>query len=110
MLINSSVFSSVAQTAAEWIGRDIPVINGIDIALRAMRNFLGYPEVTRSIEATHATFDASASRSHSFATICEEKPGHKAPPNGDSQHLVNAKLKMLGHTAARFRFARSSGS
>ena len=59
LLINSSVFSSVAQTAAEWIGRDIPVINGIDIALRAIRNYMGYPEVTRAIEATDVNFDPS---------------------------------------------------
>jgi acyl-CoA synthetase (NDP forming) len=40
LLINSCSFTSISQTAAEltWL----PVINGIDVALRALRNLMNY--------------------------------------------------------------------
>ena len=42
MLINSSSFSSVGATAAGLGAEDIPVINGIDVGLRAIRNLMRY--------------------------------------------------------------------
>ncbi len=42
ILINSCAFASLAETAAELGAEGIPVINGIDVALRALRNLLAY--------------------------------------------------------------------
>ena len=48
VLINSTTFSSVHATAAELCAEDIPVINGIDVGLRAIRNLMDYsPEKIR---------------------------------------------------------------
>jgi len=43
LLINSCSFTSVSRVAADWTPRGIPVINGIDVALRALRNLVKYP-------------------------------------------------------------------
>jgi acyl-CoA synthetase (NDP forming) len=42
LLINSCSFTSISQTAAELTWQGIPVINGIDVALRALRNLMNY--------------------------------------------------------------------
>ncbi len=42
VLINSCSFTSIDQTAAELTAQGIPVINGIDVALRALRNLMNY--------------------------------------------------------------------
>ena len=42
MLINSCSFASVDRSAAEFTWAGIPVINGIDVALRAIRNLMGF--------------------------------------------------------------------
>lgn len=42
ILINSCSFTSIDQTAAELTAQGIPVINGIDVALRALRNLMNY--------------------------------------------------------------------
>jgi len=42
VLINSCNFASISNTAAEFSAQDIPVINGIDLALRALRNLMRY--------------------------------------------------------------------
>jgi acyl-CoA synthetase (NDP forming) len=42
VLVNSCSFSSLTQTAAELAAQGIPVINGIDLALRAIRNLMQY--------------------------------------------------------------------
>ena len=42
ILINSSAYASIAATAAELIEDGIPVINGIDVGLRAIRNLMDY--------------------------------------------------------------------
>ena len=43
LLINSCGFSKLADAAAEWTWQGIPVINGIDVALRSIRNLARYP-------------------------------------------------------------------
>jgi acyl-CoA synthetase (NDP forming) len=40
VLINSCSFASITQTAAELVAQGLPVINGIDLALRAIRNLV----------------------------------------------------------------------
>ncbi len=52
VLINSCAFASLADTAAELTREGIPVINGIDVALRALRNLLAYRR--RGIDAEAA--------------------------------------------------------
>ena len=42
VLVNSCSFTNVQETAAELTTQGIPVINGIDVALRAMRNLMNY--------------------------------------------------------------------
>ena len=42
VLINSCSFTSIDQTAAELTAQGIPVINGIDVALRALHNLMNY--------------------------------------------------------------------
>ena len=42
LLINSCSFTSVGKTAAELTAQGIPVINGIDVALRSLRNLMDY--------------------------------------------------------------------
>lgn len=42
ILINSCSFASLSETAAQLTWEGIPVINGIDVALRAIRNLMGY--------------------------------------------------------------------
>ena len=42
VLVNSCSFSNIQETAAELTTQGIPVINGIDVALRAMRNLMNY--------------------------------------------------------------------
>ena len=42
VLINSCAFASLGRTAAELTAQGIPVINGIDVALRALRNLMNY--------------------------------------------------------------------
>jgi len=51
ILINSCTFTTIHQTAAELTGQGIPVINGIDVALRAMLNLMNYPTATDDIAA-----------------------------------------------------------
>lgn len=42
VLVNSCSFTSINQTASELTWQGIPVINGIDVALRALRNLMNY--------------------------------------------------------------------
>ena len=42
MLVNSCSFTKIQETAAELSTQGIPVINGIDVALRAMRNLMKF--------------------------------------------------------------------
>jgi acyl-CoA synthetase (NDP forming) len=42
LLINSCSFTSVADTAAELTGQGIPVINGMDVAMRSLRNLMQF--------------------------------------------------------------------
>lgn len=56
VLINSSSFTSVDATAAALCGEDIPVINGIDVGLRAMRNLMDFTPASSApaVKADHA--------------------------------------------------------
>jgi len=45
VLINSCNFASITRTAAEFGAEDIPTLNGIDVALRALRNLMQYRNV-----------------------------------------------------------------
>ena len=42
VLVNSCSFASITRTAAEFVAQGVPVINGIDLALRAIRNLMQY--------------------------------------------------------------------
>ena len=56
VLINSCSFSSVSRVAAEWTAQGIPVINGIDVALRALRNLMQYRDAPgAAIESPQST-------------------------------------------------------
>ena len=44
VLVNSFAFSSVGERAAELTREGIPVLNGIDASMRALRNFMGYAQ------------------------------------------------------------------
>jgi acyl-CoA synthetase (NDP forming) len=59
MLVNSCSFASLDRTAAEFTWAGIPVVNGIDVCLRAIRNLLGYRRGSASPAAPSAPeFDA----------------------------------------------------
>jgi len=49
VLINSCSFTRVTEKAAELSVQGIPVINGIDVALRSIRNLMRYSEQTESL-------------------------------------------------------------
>ena len=51
ILINSCSFTAIHQTAAELTAQGVPVINGIDVALRAMLNLMNYPTATDDVDA-----------------------------------------------------------
>jgi len=51
ILINSCSFSTINQTATELTAQGIPVINGIDVALRAMLKLMNYPTATDNLAA-----------------------------------------------------------
>jgi len=42
VLVNSCSFANITRTAAELVAQGVPVINGIDMALRAIRNLMRY--------------------------------------------------------------------
>ena len=49
VLINSCSFTNVSATAAELSVQGIPVINGIDVALRSIRNLMRYSAQTQAV-------------------------------------------------------------
>ncbi len=51
VLINSCSFTTVHRTAAELTAQGIPVINGIDVALRAMLNLMNYQPREEAVAA-----------------------------------------------------------
>ena len=51
VLINSCSFTNIHQTAAELTAQGIPVINGIDVALRAMLNLMSYQPAAEGVAA-----------------------------------------------------------
>jgi acetate---CoA ligase (ADP-forming) len=53
VLINSCSFASINRTAAEFGAGDIAVLNGIDVALRALRNLMQY-RAAAAVEALPA--------------------------------------------------------
>ncbi|MFT5219930.1 MAG: acyl-CoA synthetase (NDP forming) [Planctomycetota bacterium] len=58
VLLNSCSYTSVDATAAELTWQGIPVINGINVALRAMRHLLCFsPQLTRKTSPAQAEFD-----------------------------------------------------
>jgi len=42
VLVNSCSFASITRTAVELVAQGVPVINGIDLAMRAIRNLMQY--------------------------------------------------------------------
>ncbi len=60
VLVNSCAFSDLADTAAELTRNGLPVINGIDVALRALRNLLAYrPRAGAVAPAAASAFEAA---------------------------------------------------
>ena len=61
VLINSCSFTTIEQTAAELTAQGIPVINGIDVALRAIFNLMNYRPRGKAVVALAKTdFDQAA--------------------------------------------------
>ncbi len=77
VLINSCSFSAINQTAVELTAQGIPVINGIDVALRAMLKLMNYSTGTddvaavSSVELSQALITRWASRL-STVNSCDE--------------------------------------
>ncbi len=60
MLVNSCSFSNIHETAAGLTAQGIPVINGIDVALRAMRNLMNYRSGEDGVDGSNGIeFDSS---------------------------------------------------
>jgi acyl-CoA synthetase (NDP forming) len=58
LLINSCSFTSISETAAKLTVQGVPVINGIDVALRSLRNLMDYrSQAAESSESTPGEFD-----------------------------------------------------
>ncbi len=61
ILVNSCTYTSLNQTAAEMTWQGIPVINGIDVGLRALRNLVNYrPRQVAHAPEAEPGFDATA--------------------------------------------------
>jgi len=59
LLLNSCSFTNISDTAAELTQQGIPVINGIDVALRSIRNLVGFnPEAGNSGAHPETGFDS----------------------------------------------------
>ncbi len=60
VLVNSCAYTSLSRTAAELTWQGIPVINGIDVGLRALRNLVNYrPGQVADAPEAEPGFDAS---------------------------------------------------
>jgi len=67
VLVNSCSFSSIAKTAAELVAQGVPVINGIDLAIRAIRNLMQY----RTRSAVESSLESLASSSQFEPTLLQ---------------------------------------
>ncbi len=56
VLLNSCSFTLINQTTTELTWQGIPVINGIDVALRALRNLMNYRGESQAV-CSAAEFD-----------------------------------------------------
>ena len=59
ILINSCTYTSLVDTAAVYTRLGIPVINGIDVALRSIRNLMRYAPEAAECRYVRPTFDES---------------------------------------------------
>jgi acyl-CoA synthetase (NDP forming) len=60
ILLNSCSFTNIGHTAADLTQQGIPVINGIDVALRSIRNLVTFaPEATDDNTKPHTDFDST---------------------------------------------------
>ena len=67
ILVQSFTFTNLSNTAAELTSLGIPVINGIDVALRAMRNLMSYRSGSTAVaDSNEIDFDPDAIRSWSL--------------------------------------------
>jgi len=58
LLLNSCSFTDISNTATEMTQQGIPVINGIDVALRSIRNLIGFKaETENSDQPSEMCFD-----------------------------------------------------
>jgi len=57
IVINSCAFTSLTETAVELTQKGMPVINGIDVALRALKNLYRYSPSILEEENTQFSFD-----------------------------------------------------
>jgi len=73
LLINSCSFTSISKTAAEMTALGIPVINGIDVALRSLRNLVHYSALPVAIPGTAAIDFAPAVLEHWTRKLSEEE-------------------------------------
>jgi acyl-CoA synthetase (NDP forming) len=77
ILVQSCTFTNLSNTAAELTSQGIPVINGIDVALRAIRNLMNYQSGGFTVAGSDEfDFDQSVisswSRRLSVAESCDE--------------------------------------
>ena len=76
-LVQSCAFTNLSNTAAELTSQGIPVINGIDVALRAMRNLMNYRSSSVTVvDSNEIDFDQAVIRGWSdrlsAAESCDE--------------------------------------
>jgi acyl-CoA synthetase (NDP forming) len=77
ILVQSCTFTDLSNTAAELTAQGIPVINGIDVALRSMRNLMNYRSSGVTVVGSNEIdFDQAVVRSWSSrlnaAESCDE--------------------------------------
>jgi acyl-CoA synthetase (NDP forming) len=77
LLVQSCTFTNLSNTAAELTAQGIPVINGIDVALRAIRNLMNYQSGDDVVDAANEIdFDQAVIRNWSSrlnaAESCDE--------------------------------------
>jgi acyl-CoA synthetase (NDP forming) len=59
VVINSCTYTDLSETATRLTQRGIPVINGIDVALRSIRNLLTYCPHPEPLSTSRTQFDSS---------------------------------------------------
>jgi acyl-CoA synthetase (NDP forming) len=110
VLINSCAFATLDETAARLTGDGIPVINGIDVALRGLRNLMYYRPAKALAVSPPRT--AAGGREFRLATGVENRcRGHCAQDRtGRCQGRHRQCRRTRGGLPRYLRAPRSAGS